>query len=71
MGLVCASMTTQTMYDFVVERLNQSKGHWPAVASGSGVPKRTLEKIARKETADPRGGTLQKLWDYFHKSESV
>lgn len=53
------------LHDFVLQRLEAVKGTWPLVAEGSGVPLRTIEKIARKETEDPRVSNIQKLADYF------
>jgi len=43
----------QSLHEFVIERLEESKGEWQSVADGSGVSRRTLEKIARREIADP------------------
>lgn len=53
------------MYGFVMKRLEESKGKWQSVADGSSVPKRTLEKIARKEIADPGVSHVEKLYHYF------
>lgn len=53
------------MYDFVIERLNASRGRWPQIARESGVSKRTIEKIARGEIADPGVSHIQKLSDHF------
>lgn len=64
MGLSSVFMD-QPIYDYVLERLEAEKGRWSAVAEGSGVPKRTLEKIARKEIQDPGVSHIQKLADYF------
>jgi transcriptional regulator with XRE-family HTH domain len=57
----------QPIFDYVLERLEASKGRWSAVAEGSGVPKRTLEKIARREIADPGVSHIQKLADWFRE----
>ena len=37
------------IYDYVINRLEGSKGHWSEVAEGAGVSRRTLEKIATHE----------------------
>lgn len=47
--------------------LEASKGNWPAVAKGSGVSPRTLEKIARKEIVDPGVSHIEKLAGYFRE----
>jgi transcriptional regulator with XRE-family HTH domain len=55
------------IYDFVMEELEAAKGRWGEVADGSGVSRRTLEKIARREINDPGVSHIQKLADYFHE----
>lgn len=42
-----------------------ARGRWPVIADESGVPLRTIEKIARREVEDPRVSNIQKLADYF------
>lgn len=64
MGLAFPLME-QSMHDFVVGRLDAARGRWPQIAEASGVPLRTLEKVARRETEDPRVGTIQRLFDYL------
>jgi len=56
---------TESIYEFVMDQLQQSKGQWPRVAKGAGVPKRTLEKIARREIADPGVSHIEALAAYF------
>lgn len=55
---------------FVLCQLDQRKGQWPRVARESGVPYRTLQKIAMREVKDPGVITVQKLADYF-RSEAA
>lgn len=55
----------ESMHDYVIRKLEGAKGRWSDVSFGSGVPKRTLEKIARREIADPGVSHIQRLWDYF------
>lgn len=55
----------ENMHEFVLEHLEATKGRWSEVAEGSGVSKRTLEKIARGEIEDPGVSHVQKLADYF------
>ncbi len=56
------------MLQFVIDRLQAAKGHWPDVAEGAGISLRTLQKIARREVLDPRIGSVQTLYDYFRKA---
>lgn len=51
-------------------RLEETKGKWPQVAANSGVSKRTLEKIARREIKDPGVSHVQALADYFKNTEA-
>jgi hypothetical protein len=60
-------MRTKPMHDFVVDQLNARKGLWSEIALHSGVPKRTLEKIARREIENPGVKHIQQLSDYFTK----
>lgn len=61
----------QPIYDYVLERLEVTKGRWAEVAEGSGVSRRTLEKIARREIADPGVSHVQKLHDWFREREKA
>lgn len=68
-GSILSAMPNIKIYDYVLERLASSRGQWPAVAEGSGVSRRTLEKIARREIADPGVSHIQSLADYFMKQD--
>lgn len=59
------------MHAYVLAELQAWKGRWSAVADGSGVSLRTVEKIARKEIKDPGVSHIEKLAGFFarHSSE--
>lgn len=59
----------KSMLAYVLRGLERSKGNWTHVAEASGVPKRTLEKIARREIEDPGISHIQRLFNYFTKLE--
>jgi len=59
----------ESMHDFVVNNLRATKGKWKEVAAGSGVSKRTIEKIASGEIADPAVSRVEKLARYFRDLE--
>ncbi len=59
-------MNTQ-IYNFIIERLAATKGHWPTIAAQTGVPIRTIEKIATKKTKNPGIKTCEILAAYFAK----
>jgi hypothetical protein len=58
---------SESIHQYVLAQLQASKGTWPKVAVKSGVPLRTLEKIAREEVADPGVKTVEKLAKYFRR----
>lgn len=58
-----------SIYEFVLEQLECSKGQWPRVARESGISRRTIEKIARKEVKDPGVSLIERLARYFRESE--
>jgi transcriptional regulator with XRE-family HTH domain len=55
------------IHSYVLRELQTWKGRWPAVADGSGVSIRTIEKIARREIADPGVSHIEKLATFFAK----
>lgn len=62
---------SESIYGFVMENLQATKYRWPEVAAGSGVPVRTLEKIARRETVNPKIETIEKLAAYFRDQHAA
>lgn len=67
-GLVSGAMT-ESIYAFVLERLESVKGRWPRVAEESGISLRTIEKIARQEVKDPGVSFIERLAKYFREQE--
>lgn len=57
----------EKMFAFVKRRLNESKGRWPDVARGSGIPISTVRKIAQGQIGDPAHSKVQDLCDYFRR----
>lgn len=57
----------ESIYAFVLERLEASKGRWSQVASATGISKRTIEKIARREIKDPGVTHIETLATYFRE----
>lgn len=54
-----------SMHDYVVDQLQAAKGHWSDVAAETGISKRTIEKIARREYRDPAVSFIERLNTYF------
>lgn len=61
---------SESIYQYVLNQLSQAKGTLPAVAEATGIPYRTLEKIARQETKDPGVSSIEKLATYFRGQAS-
>lgn len=55
---------------FVKRRLNESRGRWPDVARGSGVPISTVRKIAQGQIADPAVSKVEALAEYFERFDA-
>lgn len=53
------------MLEYVLERLDASRGRLPEVAEGAGISYRTLQKISQRIIRDPGVSNVQKLYDYF------
>ncbi len=50
---------------YVIRHLRASRGQWPKVAAGSGVPYATVVKVAQDRTPNPRYGTVRRLAQWF------
>ena len=57
------------MHDYVIEQLQASKGSWTRVSEETGMSKRTIEKIARRELKDPGVSFVERLHSYFRERE--
>lgn len=53
------------MHRSVVASLQSARGGWRRIAEASGVPLRTIEKIARSEIENPGVGHIERLHAYF------
>lgn len=58
-------MNELSIHEFVVEQLQEAKGRWPVVAEETGISRRTIEKIARRESRDPAVSLIERLAKYF------
>lgn len=54
-----------SIYQYVLDELQAVKGTWPTVAEESGIPLRSLEKIARREFKNPGVMQIEILARYF------
>lgn len=59
-----------SMHERVVARLQALKGQWPTVAQESGVPYRTLRKVADGTVKNPWATTLEQLDRYLETHEN-
>ena len=54
-----------SIYQYVLDQLQATKGDWPSVAEETGISLRTIEKIARREVEDPGVSRIEILARYF------
>lgn len=54
-----------SIYDFVLSELQRAKGSWSEVSRATGISKRTIEKIARREVENPGVLTIEHLARHF------
>lgn len=59
------------MHEFVIEGLQTAKGSWRHIAESTGVSKRTIEKIATREIADPGVSHIERLARYFRDHQTA
>ncbi len=60
-----------SIYQFVMSKLASPGYTYQQIADGSGVSKRTVEKIARREIADPGVSHIERLAEFFRDSEKA
>lgn len=56
---------TESIYEYVLQQLEQAKGTWAEIAEATGVPLRSIEKIARKEWTNPGVRHIDSLAAHF------
>lgn len=59
----------ETMFAYVLRRLDETKGYHRYISRLTGVPYQTINKLRGGFTRDPRQSTIQKLHDYFRANE--
>jgi glucose-6-phosphate dehydrogenase assembly protein OpcA len=55
---------------YVLRKLEETRGQWPAIARASGVPYDTITKIAQRQIEDPKVNKVQRLANYFRLAEA-
>lgn len=58
---------SDSIHQYVLDQLRDSRPYWESVAKGSGVSIRTIEKIASREIQFPRVDKVEKLARFFRK----
>lgn len=59
-----------SIHQYVVDQLQARKGTWPTIARESGVPRKTVEKIAAGTTPNPGVKTVEQLANYFRSLDA-
>ncbi|KKJ05649.1 hypothetical protein [Burkholderia gladioli] len=57
-------------FAFVKRRLSETRGRWPDVARGSGVPISTIRKIGQGQIKDPAVSKIEALTEYFERLDA-
>ncbi len=70
-ALMGKAQAVEPLYDYVMGKLEARTETYQDIAEGSGVPKRTVEKIARREIEDPGVSHVQQLADYFRSKRKA
>ena len=65
------SPAMESLHEYVISQLQAAKGRWQVVANESGVSRRTIEKIARREVANPGVSYVEKLARYFRERDAA
>lgn len=59
------------MLDYVLQNLDAAKGRWPVISEKTGIPYKTLVKVAQSETKNPGIDSVQRLYDYFREQQAA
>lgn len=62
---------SDSILGYVIGQLDVAKGRWPEIATESGVPYRTVQKIGSGKTRSPRIDSVEKLAKYFREHQSA
>lgn len=60
-----------SIYDYVMTEIPGSGLTYQEIADGSGVSRRTIEKIARREIDDPGVSHIEKLAAFFQSRAAM
>lgn len=66
-GYILRRHMSDSIFEYVLQQLQSHKGQWQTVSTRTGVSKRTIEKIAAGEIADPGVIKIEKLAQYFRR----
>lgn len=63
--------TEQSLHEFVIAQLQESRGEWPVIAEATEVSIRTIQKIASRVIKDPGVSHIEKLAAYFREQSAT
>lgn len=58
----------ESILGYVIRQLDDAKGRWPEIATASGVPYRTVQKIGSGKTRNPKVDSVEKLAKHFREN---
>lgn len=59
------------LLDYVLQKLEESRGTWPEIARRTEIAYPTIQKIVQGATKDPGFFTVQRLADYFKERDGL
>ena len=59
------------LYEYVIGELRSGRLTYRQVAEGSGVSRRTIEKIARREIADPGISRIERIATFLRSQDAA
>ena len=60
-----------SIHEYVVQKLEAWHGRWGEVSQASGVPLRTIEKVARRTYKSHRMSTIDPLYSFFREIDEM
>lgn len=62
---------TESVYEFVMDELEKTRGRWLDIARDTGISISTIKKIGYREVENPGVLTIEKLAAYFREQPAA
>lgn len=61
----------ESVYEFVMDELEKTRGAWGDIASATGISISTIKKIGYRDVENPGVLTIEKLATYFREKAAA